>query len=120
MIGLTEKFYSENGKYPRRKGDYRFTDIGLDPAEWSRGYDGIIYSPCGNQVNVKPDAGYVFYVSDLKGKERELSWEHKWNLIYSVKKGQWYYKSINKKDAVDVSTLKVKKFQEEKKGRNSP
>ncbi|MBW1702470.1 MAG: type II secretion system protein [Deltaproteobacteria bacterium] len=115
MIGLIEKFYVEHGKYPRSWGDYRFTDIGLDPAEWGRGYNGIIYSPCGNRVNVKPDEGYVFYVTDLKGKERKLSWEYKWNLVYSVKKGQWYYHSIKKKNAIDISTLKVEKYAKEKK-----
>jgi hypothetical protein len=115
MIGLIEKFYVEHGKYPRSWGDYRFTDIGLDPAEWSRGYNGISYSPCGKRVNVKPDEGYVFYVTDLKGKERKLSWEYKWNLVYSVEKGQWYYHSIKKKNEIDISTLKVEKYAKEKK-----
>ena len=108
MIDLIEKYYRENGKYPRSWGDYRFTDIGLDPNEWTQGHNGIIYSPVGNRVAIKPDEGYTFYVTDLKGKERELSWTYKWNIVYSVETNQWYYHTIAKGKAIDISTLEVK------------
>ncbi|MBW2038436.1 MAG: prepilin-type N-terminal cleavage/methylation domain-containing protein [Deltaproteobacteria bacterium] len=107
MIDLIEGFYKKRGRYPRSWGDYRFTDIGLDPDEWSKGYNGIIYSPVGNRMQIKPEEGCTFYVTDLKGKERRLPWSYKWNLVYSVENKQWYYHSTKKGNEIDISTLRV-------------
>ncbi|MBN1103357.1 MAG: prepilin-type N-terminal cleavage/methylation domain-containing protein [Deltaproteobacteria bacterium] len=107
MTRLIEDFYKKNGRYPRSFGDYRFSDIGLDPAEWGNSYDGIIYTPVGNRITVKPDEGFAFVVTTTKGKERELSSKQNWSLIYSVEDRQWYYKSIGKNNVVDITTLKV-------------
>ncbi len=107
MISLIEEFYKKHGRYPRSWGDYKFTDIGLDPAEWSNSYNGIIYKPAGNSTRIRPAKGSTFYVTSLKGKKRKLSWKYKWDLVYSVEKKQWYYHSIKKGNEIDISTLQV-------------
>jgi len=107
MIRLIKKFYEENGRYPRSWGDYSFTDISLDPKEWSIPYEGIYYIPVGNRKNISPDDGFTFYVTDTKGKERKLKPNYNWNLVYSIEDGEWYFKKITENNKIDISTLKV-------------
>ena len=109
MIELIKKFYKEKGKYPRSWGDYAYTDIGLERDEWDKAFEGIIYRPEGKRIGIKPEEEYTFYVTDLNGEERKLSWEYNWNLYYSMKDGQWYYHKITPDNKIDISTLKVQK-----------
>ena len=105
MIDLIEKFYKENGKYPKTGAKRRFTDIGLDPDEWKDAINGVQYVPKGDRILVKPGEGYTFSVTNQKG--RELTVSKKKKLIYSVKEKQWYYQKIKKGKEVDISTLQV-------------
>ena len=107
MITLVQDFYDENGRYPRSWGNYVYTDIGLDPDEWDNGFNGIIYSPSGNRIKVTPAEGYVFYVTDSKGKEKVLKPETNWSLWYSMEDEAWYYRKIKDKNEIDISTLRV-------------
>jgi len=109
MIGLIEDFYEKNGNYPRSWGDYRFADIDLDPEEWSIPYSGIVYTPVGNRINISPDEGFTFYVTDTTGEELKLESSYNWNLVYSVEDGEWYFKEIAENNKIDISTLKVEK-----------
>lgn len=109
MVSLIQDFYEKYGKYPRSWGDYRFTDIGLDPEEWSTSYDGIIYTPMGESVTIEPDEGFTLSFTDAKGREQELTSKSNWNLIYSIEDDKWYYKKINKNNVIDISTLRVEK-----------
>ena len=109
MIELIEKFYKENDRYPRSWGDYAYTDIGLKRDEWDKAFNGIIYRPGGKRIGIKPEEGYTFYVTDLNGKQRKLSWKYKWNLYYSIEDGQWYYHKIEPGNEIDISTLEVQK-----------
>jgi prepilin-type N-terminal cleavage/methylation domain-containing protein len=111
MIELIEKFYKENGKYPRSWDDYAYNDIGLDPDEWNKkAYNGIIYTPRGKRIQIKPEEGYTFYVTDLNGEQKELSSRLNWNLMYSAEDGQWYYHNIEPGNEIDISTLEVEKM----------
>lgn len=107
MIGLIQEAYLEDGRYPRSWGDYRFTDIGLDPEEWNTGYDGIVYTPMGDSIAIEPDEDFVFVFTDSKGRERELSSKSKWDLVYSIEDSQWYYRSVKRGNEIDISTLKI-------------
>lgn len=107
MVGLIEAFYTENDRYPRSWGDYRFTDIGLDPEEWAVSYDGIIYTPIGNRVTIEPAEGFRFFVTDIKGKEQEITPASNWNLLYSIEDEKWYFKMIHKNNEIDISTLTI-------------
>ena len=58
--------------------------------EWNKkAYNGIIYTPRGKRIQIKPEEGYTFYVTDLNGEQKELSSRLNWNLMYSAKDGQF-------------------------------
>lgn len=110
MIALIQEFYDRNGTYPRSWGDYAFTDIGLDPADWKAAYDNIYYKPVGNRIAVQPEEGYSMVVLNAKGKELKLTPDSKWSLVYDMKTAKWYYKNVAPGQEVDISTMKVVKM----------
>jgi prepilin-type N-terminal cleavage/methylation domain-containing protein len=107
MMDLIEKYYQENGKYPRTGAKNKYTDVGLDPNEWKDAINGIIYTPQGNRILIEPGEGYTFSVTSEKGKEIVVSGEKNTSLKYSVEAKQWYYNNIKKGNEVDISTLRV-------------
>ena len=107
MIDLVRKFHEEKGRYPRSWGDLAFSDIGLDPEEWGDAVEGVIYTPRGRRINVSPAEGFTFHVTGADGRPLELPASYNWNLLYNMDDGNWYYRNINKKNLVDISTLSV-------------
>ena len=105
IIELLEKYYEENGKYPRNWGKYVFTDLGLDPDEWKKAYGGLIYSPAGKRLKIEPAEGYRMIMTDLNGEEKVLTSSLNWNLWYDIKSGKWYYKNTKPDSEVDIDTL---------------
>jgi len=105
MISLISNFYQRNNRYPRSWGDYVFTDLGLDPAEWAQPINGLYYSPGGSKVTIGPADGYTVTMKSLQGAS--LNMNPKWNLVYDMPTGQWYYHTITPKNAVDIRTLQV-------------
>ncbi len=106
MIAAIEKFYQENGKYPRKGANTRYTDIGLNPDEWKDAINGITYTPQADHISVSPGTGYTFSVTSMSGKEVTISGSK--NIIYSMETKQWYSSSIKKGNEVNISTLQVK------------
>jgi prepilin-type N-terminal cleavage/methylation domain-containing protein len=105
MIAAIEKFYQENGKYPRSGAKNRFTDIGLDPNEWQDAINGIVYTPQGDRLSISPGDGYTLSVTKVNGKSVTVSGNGK--IVYSMETNQWYSSSIKKGNEVDISTLQV-------------
>lgn len=109
MIAKIRAFYGKNGRYPRSWGEYRFNDIGLDPAEWEgRWHDHIGYGPSGARVSARPEAGLAMEVTGRDGKKRVLTNKLNWSLWYDVAGGQWYYHSIKPGNEIDIDTLVVR------------
>jgi type II secretory pathway pseudopilin PulG len=106
MIDLIEKFYKENGKYPRTGTKTRYTDIGLDPNEWKDAINGIVYTPQGDRLAISLGSGYTFAVTSVNGKQLTGSGNQK--IIYSMGTDHWYYSSLKKGNEVSISTLQVK------------
>jgi len=107
IISLMETLVMETGKYGRTWGDYRYTDLGLDPEEWSEAIDHIYYKPSGSTLLIEPEDGYTFIVTDSDGNTRELSSTLNWNLIYDDSDGNWYYHTVDEDNIIDISTLQV-------------
>jgi len=108
IIGLVQHYYDENGSWPRSWGDYRFTDLGLDAEVWSDvPYEGIIYTPVGNRISVKPESGWRFTAMGLDGVERVLTSDLNWNLWYDMNTSGWYYHNIDPSEVIDISTLQI-------------
>lgn len=107
MIELTQSFYDANGKWPRSFGDYRYTDLGLVPADWSGVvYDGLIYGTGGSRVSIKPGAGWTITVMGLDGVNRVLKASTGWNLWYDMTTSQWYYHDMTPSQSIDISTMR--------------
>jgi len=108
MIERIQKYYEENGSFPRSWGDFVFTDIGLDPDEWQgKAFEGLIYSPVGNRVSVKPAAGQMITVLGKDGTPRKLLPSYHWYLVHDMKTGTWYYHSIAEENEIDIHSMEV-------------
>ena len=102
-----QAFHDKNGRWPRTWGDYRFADLGLDPAAWAVPVEGVYWNPHGSEVGLGNKAGdnIQIYVKDLKG-----SWLHLydgWN-IWCRAEG-CYFHTVAPGNEVDISTLTLKK-----------
>jgi prepilin-type N-terminal cleavage/methylation domain-containing protein len=107
MMKLLMDYYTANGHWPSTKSPSSFTDIGLTAADWANPIDHIYYSPSGSTVSVRPESGYVFNVTDTKGRTQVLEYDpQKW-LIFSGSDGKWYYKNVTTGLQVDIATFTV-------------
>ncbi len=110
LVDRLEKYYVANGRYASRQENVRFGDIGLNPADWEgNNFEGIVYAPAGNTLEVYPAEGYTFFVDEPNGNTQILSWDIRWPLVYNLTDKKWYFHEIAPDTVVDVSTLHVKK-----------
>lgn len=72
FVEVTMHYYNENGRYPRSWGDYVFTDIGLDTADWLEPIDHILFEPKGNRLGIIPEEGYKFVFVTNDGEEETV------------------------------------------------
>ncbi|MBL6965611.1 MAG: hypothetical protein ISR60_03560 [Anaerolineales bacterium] len=100
-------FYTKNGKWPRSWGTYRFTDIDLNPADWSDPVEGIYWNPHGTDVGLANRSGdnLQIYVDDLDGNTLHLY--DGWNIWCRADDGECYYHTVAPGNEVDLSTLVV-------------
>ena len=107
LLERIQRFYHEQGRWPRSWGDYAFTDIGLTPADYASPIDGVYIGPSGDKVSIglKPgDKRVKVYVTDLNGNVRQLysGWK-----IWCLRGGGCYYHTVAPGNEVDLSTLVV-------------
>jgi type II secretory pathway pseudopilin PulG len=107
MIDLIKKYVQQNGHYPKSSGKSAFSDLGLNPAEWTQPVNGLLYTPAGEQMLIKPATGYTMTIKTTQGKTVTLAPNLKWNLIYDVPTQKWYYKQKEDYNVVNISTLQV-------------
>jgi len=108
MISRIQEFYEQNDRYPRSWGDYRFTDIGLDPEEWGEPVDHVYYGPGGTRISVEPEAGWAIEVEDLGGETHVLTESLHWNIWYDMETQAWYYHDIEPGNEIDIDTMQVR------------
>jgi len=109
---ITERFieiilenYEENGSYGRTWGDYRYTDLGIDPEEWETAITHFIYRPSGSQLLVTPEEGFTPTVETIFGEVRTVY--DNYNIIYDTITEKWYWHSIKPENEIDISTLQL-------------
>jgi len=57
---------------------------------------------------VKPETGYILQFTDAKtGTIKTLSYNTKWNLMYSMDTGKWYFHDVQPENEIFVTDLKV-------------
>jgi len=98
-------YYQQHGSWPRTWSPFNFTDIGLNPADWSQPIDGIIMSPHGNEVGLSPAQGYHVYVQDLNGNTEQLY--SGWAIWCPVNDSNCYYHTVAPGNEVNIHTLHV-------------
>jgi prepilin-type N-terminal cleavage/methylation domain-containing protein len=108
MIKIVNQNYINNGRYGRTWGDFAYTDIGLNPADWINPVNHIYYKPGGSRIAIRPEEGYNFYVKNVNGTSLTLTNRSSWNLVYNNLDQKWYYHSINVNNEIDISTLEIK------------
>ena len=101
-----QAFHDKNARWPRTWGDFRFSDLGLDPAPWAVPVEGVYWNPHGSEIGLANKAGdnLQIYVKDFRG-----NWLHLydgWN-IWCRAEG-CYFHTVAPGNEVDISTLTVK------------
>jgi prepilin-type N-terminal cleavage/methylation domain-containing protein len=109
IISDIQTFYQENNRYARTWGDYRYTDLGLDPTLWKEPILHILYTPSGSNLFLKPEEGFQFSVWNSKGDLFFMRSSFNWNLIYNDLDGKWYFHRILAENEIDITTLVVEK-----------
>ncbi len=107
MIALIQKRYEEKDRYGRTWGDFTYTDIGLDPADWKEPVLHIYFKPGGSNLSIRPEDGYSFTVTDVNGNKKIMKASYNWNLVYSDIDKKWYYHSIAEENEIDITTLEI-------------
>ena len=105
FLARIEKFREQFGRWPRSWGDFRFTDLGLNPDDWSGPVEGIFWNPHGSEIGLGNKAGdkLQVYVKDLNGNLLHL--HDGWNIW--CRGGGCYYHTVAPGNEVDISTLVV-------------
>lgn len=100
-------YYSSRDRWPRSWGDYRFTDIGLDPADWSEPVEGVVWNPNGSRIGLANVAGDAIqlYVTDLNGNRLQVY--DGWSIWCPVLEEVCYYHTIAPGNEVDLRSLEV-------------
>ncbi len=105
LIALMRDYCATDGRWPRVWAPYCYTDLGLDPAEYSEPIDRVLYKPVGATLQGRPSAGYVMTVTESLGQVRVLTNQLNWNLVYDAASGNWYYRTIDPANRIDITTL---------------
>ncbi|PDV98088.1 hypothetical protein [Candidatus Chloroploca asiatica] len=108
FLGRINAFYQLNDRWPRSWGDARFTDLGLDPADWSQPVAGVVWNPNGPRIGLanRPGDNLQIYVTDRDNKVRKLY--DGWNIWCEAADGKCYYHTVAPENEVDLSTLVVR------------
>jgi Flp pilus assembly pilin Flp len=107
FINRINAYYAQHGRWPRSWNPYRFTDIGLDPADWSGLVGGLHWTPNGDKIGYGTVAGdpYIVYITNLAGQRLRLY--DSWNIWCVAASQKCYYKTVAPQNEVDMSTLEL-------------
>ena len=107
FITTVNTYYEENGSYGRSWGDYRYTDLGLDPEDWDEPVDHIYYRPSGSRFFITPEENYSFTIYNDDGDDFYLNSNYNWSIIYDFITEEWYFHSIDPDNLVNINTLEI-------------
>lgn len=108
IIEDMQTYYEENSSYGRTWGDYRYTDLGLNPDDWDDYILHISYTPSGSQLRLNIETGYEAVFDLLSGETYILPSRYNYAIIYSNLDGQWYYHAIAEENLIDITTLEIR------------
>ena len=105
FLARIQAYYDKYGHWPRSWGEYKFTDLGLDPDDWAGPVDGIYWNPNGEYIGLgnKKGDNLQVYVTDVNGNRIKLY--DGWNIWCSGT--TCYYHTVAPGNEVDISTIEV-------------
>lgn len=108
IISDMQEYYNENDSYARTWGDYRYTDLGLDPDDWSEPILHISYTPSGSQLRLSIEDGYEAVFELTSGEIYVLPSTYNYSIIYNDLDGEWYYHTIDSEKEIKIDTLQIR------------
>ena len=98
-------YYNAHGSWPRTWSPYNFTDIGLNPSDWSQPVNGLYFSPHGSEVGIANAVGdnIQVYVQDMNGNNLHLY--DGWAIWCPVTSTSCYYHTVAPGNEVNISTI---------------
>lgn len=100
--------YLNKGKYGRTWGDYRYTDVGLNPEDWSNPILHLYYVVSGSTLRINIESGYEAVFEKSTGEVYVLPSSRNYSIIYNDLDGLWYYHKIEDANQIDVTTLEIR------------
>ena len=100
-------FYNLHNSWPRTWSPYNFTDVGLNPTDYSQAINGLYWSPHGSNIGIANRSGdaYEVYVKKLDGTMLHLV--NGWSIWCDVPTSVCYYHTIAPGNEVDFSSIVV-------------
>ncbi len=89
ITNLISNKFENDGRFGRTWGDYAYTDVGLDPADWENPINHLEYTPKGQYVVVSPELGYVVKMVDTNGDE--VICPNYYNIYYDTQSDTWHF-----------------------------
>ena len=107
MYSRISNFYQLHKSWPRTWSPYNFTDVGLNPADYSQAINGLYWSPHGSNIGIANRSGdaYEVYVKKLDGTMLHLI--NGWSIWCDVSTSVCYYHTIAPGNEVDFSSIVV-------------
>ena len=98
-------YYNAHGSWPRTWSPYNFTDLGLNPSDWSQPVNGLYFSPHGSEVGIANAVGdnIQVYVKDLNGNTLHLY--DGWAIWCPVNSSSCYYHTVAPGNEINISSL---------------
>jgi len=104
----TLAYYQAKGRWPPTWGDQRFTELGLNPADWTGLVAGISWNPNGELIGLGNRAGDTtqVYVRDTGGNLLQLY--DSWNIWCVASSGKCYYHNYPGGTEVNLNTVEIR------------
>lgn len=100
--------YDSTGTYGRTWGDYRYTDIGLDPDDWEYPILHLTYVPSGSTLRINIEYGYEAVFEKSTGEIYALPGTRNYAIIYNLLDEKWYYHIISEDHIIDFNTIEIR------------
>ncbi|MCX6053476.1 MAG: hypothetical protein NTZ74_00895 [Chloroflexi bacterium] len=105
MFSRISTFYELNNRWPRTWSPYNFTDLNLNPTDYSQAINGLYWSPSGAYVKIANNIGdnYQVYARGLDGTMRHLY--DGWAIFCSSTSSTCYFHSVAPGNEIDFSSI---------------
>lgn len=105
MIAKILQRYNDVGSYGRTWGEYRYSDLGLEPDDWNDPIEHLHYVPSGSKLLISPEDGYRIKFQFNSGQV--ITGIPTYNLIFDSTNDTWYYHKILPGNEIDIDSIQI-------------